>query len=290
MKAQVETIPESGSGSFVARRFSLERFDRPYHFHPEVEITHIVRSQGRRVIGDHIGEFQEGDLYLLGPNLPHGFSNTRTPPEGAEAEVLHFAEGIGGGFFEVAPECRAWQPWMRLSVQGLCVRGETAALAGALLLRIREASGPRRWALFLELVDCLCQSPLPSPLASPGFAGWTPSPGSERLQRVCAHILEHFADDLRHEDLATMAHFAPTAFSRAFRSATGKTYSRFLQEVRLGHACRLLSETPDTVTSIAFASGFRNLANFNRQFRAAYGCCPRDYRSGRTRCNSLEAL
>ncbi|MEM1297269.1 MAG: AraC family transcriptional regulator, partial [Verrucomicrobiota bacterium] len=101
---------------------------------------------------------------------------------------------------------------------------------------------------------------------------------SERIQQACQYILEHFDQNLTHEMLSSHTHTSPAHFSRLFRKTTGKTFTAFLTEVRLGHVCRLLTETDLPIVEVAYASGFRNLSAFNRRFRQAYACSPRDYR------------
>jgi AraC-like DNA-binding protein len=101
---------------------------------------------------------------------------------------------------------------------------------------------------------------------------------SERLQAACQFILDHFRDELDHRALAAKAHLAPASFSRLFKRVTGKTCTAFINEIRLGHSCRLLQETENPVTGIAFDCGFRNLSHFNRRFRRQYHCSPREYR------------
>ena len=91
-------------------------------------------------------------------------------------------------------------------------------------------------------------------------------------------ILKGFRENLSHSEMARQAHMAPAAFSRLFRRTTQRTFTQFIIEVRLGHACRLLSETDNTVADIALESGFDNLSHFNRQFRRHHHCSPREYR------------
>jgi AraC-like DNA-binding protein len=280
MKADLEPLLHPPDSSLVSKRVRLPSFNHPYHFHPEIEITFLAESNGTRVVGDHIGSFQPGELYLLGAGLPHVFRNTVPPEHVATAEVLHFPRGSKSGFLEAMPEMKAFSQLLDQSNAGLLFNPQTSGQGGLLLRRIRQTNGVRRLAAFFELAATLLEAPEPRVLAS--ASGSIPSrqtAGSERIHRVCNVILEKFTDDLSHREMAKLAHMAPASFSRLFLRTTRKTFTQFVSEVRLGHACRLLRETNNTVADIGFASGFNNLANFNRQFRRYHRCSPREYRT-----------
>lgn len=280
MKANLESLLYPHDGVLASKRIRLPCFNHPYHFHPETEITFITEGSGTRVVGDHIGSFQAGELYLLGENLPHEFRNTITPERGAKAEVLHFLRGTKPGFLETMPEAQAFLLLLDRSKAGLAFDPQTSEHGGRLLQRIRQASGVRRLAALFELAAILLEAPEPRVLSSAG--GSIPSRRtnrSERIRRICNVILEKFTENISHREMATQAHMAPASFSRLFLRTTAKTFTQFVTEVRLGHACRLLRESDDTIAEIAFASGFSNLAHFNRMFRRHHRRSPREYRA-----------
>ncbi|MEI6339048.1 MAG: AraC family transcriptional regulator [Verrucomicrobiota bacterium] len=280
MKANLEPLLHPPDGSMVSKRVRLPSFNHPYHFHPEIEITFIAESNGTRVVGDHIGSFQPGELYLLGANLPHVFRSTVPPERRAEAEVLHFLRGPKPGFLESLPEMKAFAQLLARSKAGLLFDQQTSAQGGRLLRRIRQRNGARRLAAFFELAGTLLEAPEPRVLASAGGSiSSRQTTGSERIHRVCNVILKKFTEDLSHREMAKLAHMAPASFSRLFLRTTRKTFTQFVTEVRLGHACRLLRESDNTIADIAFASGFSNLAHFNRQFRHYHHSSPREYRA-----------
>ncbi|MDQ8201454.1 AraC family transcriptional regulator [Pelagicoccus sp. SDUM812003] len=278
MKAQIEQIIPSARHSFICRCFSEPRFDHPFHYHPEIELTYITRSSGTRIVGDHVGTFDPGDLCLIGENLPHIYRNTFPTSNGAESEVLHLSRDCVHGFIDTAPELAAFSDMLDQAKLGLSFDDNTAHTARFLLAKIRESDGVQRWIAFLQLVEHLLAAPKPRILASPGFIGSINQNVSQRMHRICQYILEHFDEELTHKDLAKQAHMSPAYFSRQFKKSTRKTYQDFLTNVRLGHVCHLLIETDMPIVEIAFSSGFRNLSNFNRSFHRTYHCSPRDYR------------
>lgn len=281
MKASFEPLLHSGDRLLISQRIELPRFDHPYHFHPEVEITFISAGSGTLVVGDQVGSFQVGGLYLLGPDLPHVFRDTARPKRGACAEVLQFPAGLVGGLFAGKSEVRGLAWLLERSRRGMVFGGVVPAKALRLLRRIRLADGAGRLAAFFELAELLVTAPEVRLLAS---AEYSPLSclvtGSERIHRACGMVLEEFREEIRHKDISRRIHMSPAAFSRLFRRTTRKTFTEFVTEVRLGHACRLLRESDKTVVEIAFASGFNNLANFNRRFRDRHGRTPREYRAG----------
>ncbi len=278
--AQLEPHLHLNSPLLSSRRIELPAFDHPYHFHPEVEVTFVSESRGTCVVGDHVGAFQEGELYFLGANLPHVFRNTLPSERGAAAEVLHFSRDRMEGFFQGVVEMRGFSQLLERIGRGVIFDRRTSARSAPLLAEVREASGAKRLAAFFELMDVLIKAaPRSRALASVGYC---PSPGSmggsERIRRACDFILEEFRGEIPHKEMARRVQMVPAAFSRLFRRTTRKTFTRFVSEVRVGHACRLLRDSDRTVVDIAFDSGFTNLSNFNRRFRELMKMAPKDYR------------
>jgi AraC-like DNA-binding protein len=281
MRSLLEPIAADEATCLHTRSVLGSHFNHPLHYHPEIELTFIVRSRGTRLIGDHVGMFAEGDLCLIGSNLPHQYINTSVPAGGAEAEVLQFDRSFSHGFIDATPELFSFAKLLDRASLGLVFDGDVACITGRLMRGLRLASGLARMRLFMDLIDCLTRAPTPQTLASPGYTAAGKPADSERLQSACQYILDHFAEELDHGLLASKANLAPASFSRLFKRVTGKTCTAFINEIRLGHVCRLLQETSEPVTGIAFECGFRNLSNFNRRFRSRYCCNPREYRRQR---------
>lgn len=275
MRAQLETLI-TFDRLLTPKHVKLPCFDHPFHFHPEWEITYLSASGGTCVIGDHIGSFRAGELYVLGSKLPHVFRNTPQPGEMAEAEVLHISAAAMKGPLAGIDELKDFASLLQQSQAGLIFDRKTSLRAGGMLRRIRRSGGVRALAAFFELADLLLQAPPPRMLASSGYSSNPGLPGP--IERACNYIITGFAERLSHRETARKVNMSPAAFSRLFRRATRKSYTEFLTEVRLGHASRMLLESDRTVAEIAFASGFENLSNFNRRFRRYYQYSPVEYR------------
>jgi len=248
-----------------------------------VELTYIVASSGTRLIGDSLEAFFPGDLCLIGPNLPHIYRNPIEPPEGAVAEVLQFRRDMAGGFLDACPELKAFSDLLDRSDRGLHFDVDTAGAVYPRLQELRRAEGVSRWRSLIELIEELVAAPEPELLTSEGYTGASDPGYPDQMYRVCQYIMEHFDEEIRHEEMAAMAGLSPAHFSRVFKKTARIPFRRFLLNVRLGHAARLLEETDWKIADICFRCGFQNLSNFNRQFQAYYSLSPRAYRQARIR-------
>ncbi len=282
MKAILEQIVSPDNASFVFFDSSSPRFRCPYHYHPELELTLIRSGRGHRLVGDDLAAFEPGDLVLLGANLPHTYFHSPDFDEGLEGArslVVQFLPDLGGGLFSSAPECAGILRLFQRCARGL-VPGKTArAKVLPRLLEFEEASPLRRMTLLLEVLDLLARDRQARPLASAGFRPEFNRHQARRLERACEWITCHFREPVTLAQAARQAHLTPSAFSRFFRRATNRTFVHFLNELRVGHACRLLLDTDQPIATIAYESGFENLSNFNRRFRDLKHLTPREFRA-----------
>jgi len=281
MKARFEDVPWSGKESFMMRSYDLPRFEAPWHFHPEYELTLILEGSGDRCVGDHLEPFESGDLVLLGPDLPHYWhSYARSGGQRARAIVVHFKrEAFGAGFFSL-PELIAWQNLLGASRRGIHFNTPGLIEEVGELLRGSEASAASRRLLALwEVLDCLAANVGGSRLlAGEHYLPVCDRRTSDRLGRVYQYIYAHLSEPISLEDVATTAGMSPTAFSRYFRRATGRTLMRLINELRVTQVCKQLTENDESITEIAFSAGFQSVSNFNRVFLDIQGLNPQSFR------------
>jgi AraC-like DNA-binding protein len=271
MRARPERISTSPAASFAVKRRRDPRFDFAWHFHPEVELTWIVRSRGRRFVGDSIEEYRDGDLVLLGPNLPHTW---HSEPGRHEAVVIQFAPDFLGDL----PELLGVRKLIDRASRGLAFGGRSLRAVAKLFEETADVDGLPRLRALLGILERLAAARDVRPLSSRPFTEPRKT-DMERIDRVCRHLAERFAEDVSLAEAAGVAHLSVPAFCRFFKSRTGKTLVGYLTELRIGRACRLLMETERSVSDVAYASGFNNLSNFNRRFLALKGVPPREYRN-----------
>jgi AraC-like DNA-binding protein len=269
--------PDEG---FIVKEIFGDACNCPWHCHSEVELVLVLQSRGYRIVGDDIRSLQAGDMVLLGPNLPHAYQykdrlSARRPP--AHCVLLQFEEQLWSGLLELP----AMSPVRRLlarAANGLHVVDPARRRAAAMLLEMLKLRGPQRIAAFLAVLDTMAQPRSGHSIASPGFTAVLTPYEQARIGRICRFIDDNYHRPLRLGEAAKLAHMSEGAFSRFFRAHMGKTFPVFVNDLRVGRACRLLAETEMSITEIALNCGYRNLSNFNRQFLRRKRVSPCDFR------------
>ncbi|MEQ1749097.1 MAG: AraC family transcriptional regulator [Prosthecobacter sp.] len=251
------------------------------HYHPECEITLVLKGGTTRLIGDQLTPLLPGDLVFLGPNVPHDFRNEPVPGKPTAqvaAIVVQFLPNLPG--MEEWQHRSSMQPTRRLferANQGLEVTGITRLTASRMMKQMGELQGMKRVIHLLQLIDLLanseevheiCTSVVQQPKAT--------SP--DRIGKVCVYLEAHLTEPLYVADLAAMIGLGRSAFSRLFKSSTSRTVPQYINDLRIAHASKLLAETDLTVSQIAYDCGFVSPAHFQRQFRGHQACAPLAYR------------
>lgn len=279
MKAQLEKIAPGFGSSFTVRRFVDQAYCKKphWHFHPEYEIVYISNGRGKRHIGDHISYYQDGDLIFLGPNLPHFGFTEELYEEHVEIVVQMKEDFLGIDFFN-RPELQAIQQLFERSRLGISFSGETKREVGKQLIRLMEQNNFDRLVGLLEILHCMALSEDYAILNANGFGIEVQAQDHERIEKVYDYVEEHFTGEVHLEAAARQVSMTVPAFCRYFKKLTNKTFTQFVNEFRVAHACRLLSEDHLSIANVGFESGFNNLSHFNKQFRSLTGVSPREYR------------
>lgn len=265
--------------SFSAVLENPPEFDTAWHHHPEYELILISGSQGTRFMGDSIQKFNQTELVLIGPNLPHCWKEdpNQTNPN-AKAYVIHFSENfLGKDFFNI-PEGRQIKHLLEQSRFGLRFSPEIEQLAIWKIIQIFETLNFDRVLNLLGLLNLLAKSDKFELISSAGFTSSFIENQSERINKVIEYTLSNFDNPIELDTVAGLVHMSKTAFCRFFRKCTGKTYFDFLKEIRLGHACKLLQESDLSIHQISFNCGYESLSNFNKQFKELFQTSPSKYR------------
>lgn len=282
MKPDLEVVQIGRAESFKAREHGYPFHTVRWHFHPECEIHHVVETTGRYFVGDFIGNFAPGNLVLTGPNLPHNWVSD--VPPGTEvplrSRVLQFTERFIRDATELLPELSSFLPLLELSRRGALFTPETAARVGPMLEDLIGANGVRRIELFMSIIGTLSRAQGIRPLTS---AGYHPDPSgfmATGINKALAYINSNLTEPFGEKDLAAISRLSPSAFSRSFRRHTGMALGQYVNRLRINLASQLLmSEAGMTITEICFASGFKNISNFNRQFLRQKGMPPSRFRT-----------
>lgn len=282
MQPVLEYLPRNSGESFVTRYFNYTYYPTPWHFHPEYEIVLVTESTGRRFIGDQISRFEPGDMVLLGPYLPHTYQNdpeylNENPVLRAKSIVVHFREDTFGDNFFTLPEAQRIVTLLARSVKGLEISGKTNDLISQKLHELIDAKAMHRWVLLVDILDILSKSQDLRPICTNIITGQNKTE-TDRMSRILDFVNKSYNRDITLAEVAALANMAENSFSRYFSQRTRKSFTSYVNEVRLSHASKLLIETNKNITDICFESGFNNLSNFNRQFRAVYNNNPVSFR------------
>jgi AraC-like DNA-binding protein len=264
-------------------RFELDAFRAPRHQHHHLELTWIERGSGLRWVGDDASPFNDGDLVLLGPDLPHTWlSSTRsdTPPGATRqrlvASVLQFEPALLAP--AALPELAQAGAVMAAAGRGLRIVGQTASGITELMQRMHGADPHTQLAALVLIIGLWLRNPADLLPICSRPAGAASGPARRRVEAVLQWMQQHLRDDLRVADAAQLAHVSPAAFSRWFTREVGKPFTVHLNDLRHVAACLALRETERPVAWVAMDCGYLSASHFNEQFRRRAGCSPRDYR------------
>ena len=280
MRASIQKLPAPQRSSFIYRVKNTTGFRFNWHFHPEYELTLIVRSQGKRFVADNISDYRDGDLVLLGPYLPHTWQSF--PSENNKrhkACVIQFSDQfLGEGLFD-AIEFRQVRAMLRRSSHGLRFSGRARTDASKRIVDLGEQSGVSRLAAFLEVLDLLASSRKVQSISSPGFVPSLHHANHRRIDRVCQYINGNYQQNISQPYVAGLVDMSPSLFSSFFKKTVGVTFVEYVNNLRISHASGLLIETEQSILDICHHSGFNNLSNFNRRFLLTKGMSPRQFRA-----------
>jgi len=283
MKQPLRKDLEPVATSFIVKELVESHFDPNWHFHPHYQLFLVEEGTGTRFIGDSIKPFGPGDLVFLGPNLPHLWRSDQVYFDKysgliTRGIVVYFAEDFLGSDFFDKQEMLPLRQLLNHARQGLEWAELTRSHAEAALRKMtKQTGGFERVISLLNLLNDLSHATDYRYLTSPGYTNTVKPTETDRMQLVHDYVLGHFPDNLSLETVADLAGMTPPAFCRYFKARANKTFSEFVSEVRIGHACKLLLSGKLSVTQISFESGFRTLSNFNRQFKEITGQTPSSY-------------
>jgi len=256
-------------------------FTYPWHFHSEFEIVYILKSSGTRFVADSIEPFREGDITLIGSNLPH-FWKSETSDEGSgndrvNAIVVQFHTDFFREEINSYPEFHKINELLKRSSTGVHFLEPASEKIGKMLKRLLKLNGMERVVYFIRLLDLMARTEHFRILASKTYLLEDPKVLSRRLDKIMHFIITNYQRKLTLEEVAGKIGMNAAAFSRYFKEKTGKNFIFFVNEMRIGYACKLLTENILSITQICFECGFNNISNFNRVFKRQTGYTPGAY-------------
>lgn len=269
------------NSSFTTKINEYSYFLKIWHYHPELELVVILKSEGTCFIGDNIEKFETGDVVLIGKNLPHMWLNdenyfNKDSDKSAKAIAIHFKQDfLGKAFFETPEMIHLLELFERAKF-GLKFLNINHELISEIQEMI-ELKGYSKTISFLNILNKLSKHNQTKRLSSLGFVNSFKLSKSDTQDKVQAYIFNNFNKEISLNKAAEVAHMNASAFSRFFKRVNRKTFSKYVTEIRIGYACKLLIENKLNIAAICYESGFNNLSNFNRQFKLVMNCTPSEY-------------
>jgi len=251
-----------------------------WHHHPEYELTLTLNSRGHRLVGDHLGEYDDGDVVLVGPNLPHSWCSTSCidAKRPHVAIVAWFEDAWASKLVSLVPELAGVGSMLQEARRGIHFSSEASADVRPLIENLPAAAPDQRLIALLQVLRRLANDDRREPLADPTMAPAAGAPDA-RLQKVLKHLDDGFDQPVDVPHLAEIACLSPSALHRMFQRHTKLTPIAYVMRLRIGRACAMLMNNSSSIAAVAERVGYRNLANFNRQFRSIKGVTPRQFRA-----------
>jgi AraC-like DNA-binding protein len=276
-------IPKTSQESFKLQE------DREFHFydllhqHPEVQLTLVLGSEGKVIAGDYIGAFKPGDIFLIGPNLPHVFRNSsqyykQEKEKKAHALSVFFEWQSFGEKFLAMPELKSLQKFSKLCDRGLYIKSPLRNHIAKLIRQLFTKNDMDRVIVLLKILSLLSHTDAVTPLASSAINKELNETDGKRLANVYRFTMNEYHRRIQLDEVAAVANMTVNSFCRYFKKRTRKSYMDFLTEIRIGQACRLLQEKDMSISQISLEVGFNNLSNFNRKFKSVCSITPTKFK------------
>jgi AraC-like DNA-binding protein len=270
--------------SIHVKQVSKPYLDTPFHFHNAYELVWVQKGSGHRIVGDHIENFDQDDLIMMGPDLPHVWYNGKDYYEAGStqvvnATVVYFRPDWLTETTINSAELTRLRDLLKDLKRGIKISGAGKPQIITYLRQLSAASSLEKIIALLSMLNLLCQPGEYECLSSIGYVNSHNQKDVSKIDSVYQYIMMHYTDKILLEDIARIANITPTAFCKYFKKRTQKTFANFVNEVRIGYACKLLCNDTETITEIAYKSGFYNPTNFNKNFKLFVKMSPGEYRN-----------
>src|SRR5687767_1915324 len=282
MRPQLLKVSKEPQHSFSVRHDLVPYINNRWHYHAEVELIHFKKGEGTQFIGDSIKRFKPGDVVLVGSNLPHywRFDDAyfeENAKVSADVRVAHFCENFWGSQFLQLPENIHIRTILDKAKRGLQITGKTRQKVAELLDSLLHTTDNQRIILLMEALNIIAGCKQLTTLSSIGFKYDLVEDEKDRINAIYDYSLKNFKRPIQLDEIAGVANISPNSFCRYFKSRTRKTFSQFLIEIRVGHACKLLIENNLSIKQLCYESGFNNFTSFHKYFKIITGKSPLNY-------------
>lgn len=287
-------IPRSNKESIRIEYWDLNFFFDPIHFHEDCQLTYILEGEGQIFLGETLTEFNKGDVLIVGKNIPHVLRNSdryyQNPQLHARAISVFFSQDTLMSIFRLLPEASSLQKIIDYLAYGIKLEGELSAEVHRSLTRMMNL---KKFDCFLEFISILNKISKADDLnliSKNSIPLHSVSEANKKINRVYEYVMANFREKITLDEISSKVNMSPTAFCRFFKQRTLKTFSKFLIEVRIANACKMLIEGNYNTTQCCFSNGYNNVSNFHRHFRKVTGMTPSEYKQKIKNVPSLSAV
>jgi len=274
-----EITPLTPSDCFTIFSRVKQKFDFPLHYHEEYELNLILNAKGaKRVVGGHIEVIDEVELVLVGPNLYHAWFTHQCQSGNITEVTIQFHKDLFDEKFLKRNQLSFIKNMLERSQRGILFSQDAILALKDRLLALDKKTGFDSVLELLSILHDLSISRNMRTLSDLSFTNEKLNYNSRRIEKVFEYMNDNYNKQVTLAEVSRIANMPEASFSRFIKKRTGKTFIDSLNEIRLGHASRMLIDTTNTIAEIAYKCGFNNISNFNRIFKRKKFCIPKEFR------------
>jgi len=282
MKALSFKVPKTKDESVRIQVDHQPYFYDSFHYHPEIQISYVFNGTGTRIIGNSVGRFNKNELYIIGSNIPHIFKSDRiyyeNSSELSHAISFYFTENALGEEFFNLPEALEINGLLSNSKKVVFINGSDVEKLKGDFFKIAEVQGFEKLNLFLHILYKLSKIKDQQLLSKTKYEQRNTEKYGKRINDIFDFVINNYEKSISLDKAAEIANLSTTAFCRFFKERTRKSFTEFVNEVRIGEACKLLMNNDFNISQICYEVGFNNISNFNRKFKEITKLTPKEYR------------
>jgi len=277
MKVLPFKIPKPDYDALVYQEDQGLVFYDKLHQHEEIQLSFIVEGEGSILVGDTINYYKQGDIFIIGSDLPHVFKSETMTSSSQMLSLFFTKTSFGEHFFELE-ELQDLNLFFKRTRHGFKLTTSKKVIS-KLFLELRKASKFDQFIILLKILKIASTSNYKSLSSFINDKKYNDNEG-KRMRDVFEYTITNYDNDISLEDISEVANMTKNAFCKYFKKRTNKTYFQFLNELRIENACKLIQTEKDlSVSEIAYKSGFKNISNFNRQFKSLKNLSPTAFRN-----------
>ena len=277
MKVLPFKIPKAQNIGLIYQEDKAQYFYNKLHQHKDIQLCTIIKGEGTLIVGDTINDYKTGDVLIIGSDLPHVFKSDATNIKESFMVSLFFTEHSFGKDFFSLDDFNELTSFFKKSMYGFKLLSNQQKIQER-FLSLQNATNLERFIGLFDILRLIEKSKNKT-LADFVYPKKYSDNEGKRMRDVMDFTIHHYDKNIDLDEISSIANMTPNAFCRYFKQRTNKTYFSFLNELRVEHACKLLTGNKGlTISEIAYQCGFKNLSNFNRKFKEVKNTTPSKYR------------